>query len=515
MTTTRRQILSAGTLTAVGAAVGAGLAPAPPARAHLDPACPESQAPPLDSQLFRQAVLEGDEERVLRYLERDPGLAYGRDAQGRSPIVLAFVAGHRSIAELLQRRGVTLDLVEAALLEDWTRVEAVGAVAPGLVNAPQPAGGTALHAAARYGQARNLWRLAQLGADLDARASEAAVFGPAGATPARGALERWSSGAAERTEAVRVVFNLLGNGADVNAAWGRGETLLHAAAELEEDPWVPHLLRFLLRKGADEGARNGEGQTALDLSRSRARSGHRSGARSSEAAEGVLSRAAEVPRDCRTSRFAQDGNGAPYRPSAHEGLSQSLCNQFVGLAHFDLDEVRRHLERQPLLAFVRSSLDELAVEAGAHMGRPDMVDLLLDHGAPLSLPTALMSGRLGAARELLQPDPARIRERGAHDFPLIWYPSMADGDVEAAELLLNAGIDLASEGKLGWTALHWAADAGHEELAAFWIEAGVEINARSWDEGLTALDLAVASESTSLAQLLRARGGRSGEAWER
>lgn len=507
MPPTRRQILSAGTLTALGAAVGAGLAPAPPAQAHLDPTCPESPAPPLDSQLFRQAVLEGDEERVLRYLERDPGLAYGRDAQGRSPIVLAFVAGHRSIAELFQQRGVTLDLVEAAMLEDWPRVEEVGAVSPGLVNVPQPVGGTALHAAARWGRGSNLWRLAQLGADLDARSLEAGVFGPAGATPARGALERWSGGAAERTEAVRVIFTLLGNGADPRAASG-GETLLHAVAELEDDPWVPHLLRFLLRKGADPAARNGDGRSALDLARSRAPGG----APGAGEAARVLSKATEVPRDCRTSRFARNGSGAPYRPPAYEGLSQSLANRFVGLAHFDLDEVRRHLERQPLLAFVASSMDEMAVEAGAHMARPDMVNVLLDHGAPLSLPTALMSGRLGSAKELLSEDPARIRERGAHDFPLIWYPSMAGGDVQAAELLVNAGINLASEGKMGWTALHWAANAGHEELAEFWLEAGVDINAASWDEGLTALDLAVARERSSLAQLLRSRGARSGVA---
>jgi ankyrin repeat protein len=462
--------------------------------------------PPLDTQLFREAVLRGDEEVVVRYLERDPGLAYSRDDHGRSPIVLAFVAGHRSIAELLQRRGVSLDLVEAVLLEDWQRVEAVGAVSPGLVNALQPMGGTALHAAARYGEGKNLWRVAQLGADLDARTSDASAFGPVGAPPVRGALERWSGGPAEREEAVRVVFALLGNGADANAALGDGETLLHAIAELEDDPWIPHLVRFVLRKGADENARDGEGRTALARARAVAWS------RGGDSAARVLSNAAAVPRDCRTSRFARDGSGDPYRPPAFEGLSQSLCNRFVGLAHFDLDEVRRLLERQPLLAAVRSSMDEMAVEAGAHMGRPDMVDLLLDHGTPLSLPTALMSGRLGQARELLEEDPARVRERGAHDFPLIWYPSMAQGDLDAAELLVHAGIDLASEGKLGWTALHWAANAGHEELVEFWIEAGVEINARSWDEGLTALDLAVARERASLAQLLRSRGARSGGA---
>lgn len=482
MTTTRRRLLSMGGL----AALAGTAAWAPRAQAHLRTGCHDEGTPRLDSQLFRDAVVAGDSELVAEYLDRDPGLAYSRDEIGRSVIVLAVMAGQPEIAELLRERGVTLDLVEAVLLEDWARMDAIATIAPGRVNELHPVGGTALFAAARYGQARNLWRLSRWGADPDAN-----PLGTEGFTAARAGLER-----PELTAAEQVVVALVGNGADPNAPQRAGDSLLHAAAA-RGDEW---LIRFLLRKGGDASARDAAGRTPLDVARIQ---GHE------EAAE-LLSRPRQVPRDCRSSRFAYDASGGLAQTPEDPILDRVLCNRFVGVSHGDLEQVRALATRQPALLFANSSQDELGVEAGAHMGRRDILSVFLDGGAPMSLPTAITMGRLDRARALLVEDPNRIRERGAHDFPLIWYPAIGGGDLDAAQLLVDFGIDRASEGKLGMTGLHWATLLGHADLAAFWIDHGIDPNAATRDQHETALDIALRADHPKIADLLRSRGGRRG-----
>ena len=66
------------------------------------------------------------------------------------------------------------------------------------------------------------------------------------------------------------------------------------------------------------------------------------------------------------------------------------------------------------------------------MGQPEWSEFLLEHGSPLSLPTALSLGMVGRATQMLDEDPERINERGPHDFAPLWYPGIADGNVELA-----------------------------------------------------------------------------------
>ncbi len=179
----------------------------------------------------------------------------------------------------------------------------------------------------------------------------------------------------------------------------------------------------------------------------------------------------------------------------------------VGVSHGNLDEVRKLAARHPELVGGVSSANEGAVEAGGHMGNREIIAFLLDHGAPLALPTAITMGRLDRARKLLEEDRNRIRERGPHDFFLGWYPSIAGGDVGAAELLVEFGLDLAGEARRGMTALHMSARRGHADLVAYWIEAGADVDARM-RSGETALDLALRHDKGQIADLLRSHGAQ-------
>lgn len=61
-----------------------------------------------------------------------------------------------------------------------------------------------------------------------------------------------------------------------------------------------------------------------------------------------------------------------------------------------------------------------------------------------------------------------------------------DGDYEAVESLLNAGVDVDAKDNDGWTALMWAAGLGRERIVRLLLNAGADVNAKN-KYGSTAL----------------------------
>ena len=69
-------------------------------------------------------------------------------------------------------------------------------------------------------------------------------------------------------------------------------------------------------------------------------------------------------------------------------------------------------------------------------------------------------------------------------------PSLKDvarnGNVDAVQVLLEAGADVQAKGRRGLTALMTASYPGHSDIVQFLLEAGADVQARS-TEGTTAL----------------------------
>jgi ankyrin repeat protein len=140
-----------------------------------------------------------------------------------------------------------------------------------------------------------------------------------------------------------------------------------------------------------------------------------------------------------------------------------------------------------------------------------MVDYLLDKGAPCSLPTAVVRNDLARARALLEEDPDRVRERGPHDFALLWYPVIGHGLLEMAELLFEYGADVEQQHWLGTTALHYAAIGGQVDLGRLLIEKGADVNRSGRKFGgtpATPLQLAEGRKNDAFVRLLRDHGAR-------
>lgn len=138
--------------------------------------------------------------------------------------------------------------------------------------------------------------------------------------------------------------------------------------------------------------------------------------------------------------FAQQPAAVPARPPAFSG---DQVQQFVRVAHGDIDATRTMIEAEPRL--IRVAWDwgggdvETALGGAAHMGRRDIATLLMDRGAPLDLFAAAMLGELAIVKAVLDARPALARVPGPHGIPLLAH-AKAGGAQAAAVLDYIGGV---------------------------------------------------------------------------
>lgn len=101
----------------------------------------------------------------------------------------------------------------------------------------------------------------------------------------------------------------------------------------------------------------------------------------------------------------------------------AAAKEMVAVAHFDLKRVRELVEDQPALA--TASVDwgygdwEEALGAAAHTGRREIAELLLAHGARISIFASAMLGHLDVVKACVAASPGIQRTLGPHGIPLL------------------------------------------------------------------------------------------------
>jgi hypothetical protein len=127
-------------------------------------------------------------------------------------------------------------------------------------------------------------------------------------------------------------------------------------------------------------------------------------------------------------------------------LEAALVQDFVGNAHGNLDRVKELLGQEP--ALINAAWDwgggdwETGLGAASHMGRSDIANYLLEHGARLDLFSAAMLGKLEIVKAALTAYPEAINVAGPHGIPLIAH---AQAGGEPALEVLNYLKSLMSE----------------------------------------------------------------------
>lgn len=110
-------------------------------------------------------------------------------------------------------------------------------------------------------------------------------------------------------------------------------------------------------------------------------------------------------------------------------LNRTLVQDFVIYAHSDLEMTKKLLDREPML--INAYMDwgagdwESGLGGASHMGRHDIVSLLLERGARIDIFAAAMMGQLDAVKSFLTLQPKLIDTRGPHGFTLHFHGQLA------------------------------------------------------------------------------------------
>jgi len=123
-------------------------------------------------------------------------------------------------------------------------------------------------------------------------------------------------------------------------------------------------------------------------------------------------------------------------------ITPALVYEFVSVAHTDLARVQELIKKEPTL--VNATWDwgggdwETSLGAAAHMGRADIANFLLAHGARIDIFAAAMLGKLEIVKAAVADNPGIVNIPGPHGIPLIAH-AQAGGEaaIEVLRLLEN------------------------------------------------------------------------------
>lgn len=110
-------------------------------------------------------------------------------------------------------------------------------------------------------------------------------------------------------------------------------------------------------------------------------------------------------------------------PRTFPAQDPDLAREVVGKSHRDLEGVKRLVENRPALA--KAAWDwgfgdwETALGAASHVGRPDIAEMLIAHGARPDIFTHAMLGNLEAVKQIIAATPGIQRAHGPHSITLM------------------------------------------------------------------------------------------------
>lgn len=191
-----------------------------------------------------EAVKIGDADRVVDLVKTNPGLLNARNASGESAVIAALYRGHRVVVDRLIAAGAELDAFASAATG---RVDELGNAlrSPDAVDSYSYDGWTPLHLAAFFGQLEAARLLLDRGASVSPVSKNSLRNTPLHAACAGG------HGA--------IALLLIERGADVNAGDAGAHTPLHIAAE----NGLAAVVKALVERGADPLAVDAEDKTPL------------------------------------------------------------------------------------------------------------------------------------------------------------------------------------------------------------------------------------------------------------
>ncbi|MBX6360824.1 MAG: ankyrin repeat domain-containing protein [Acidobacterium ailaaui] len=198
-------------------------------------------------------IRQGKTAEIADLVNAQPQVAYSRDAQGISALMLAVYTQQPVVRDFLLAHCGELDVFEAAAVGDCARLQALIARDAMQARAISPDGWTPLHLAAAFSTAEAVTLLVEHGAHI-----HQVSHNPLRNQPLHACVSL--------NQSVATLSALVEAGADVNATQHGGFTpLIQAAAAGKRE-----MAAILLRSGANPAARCDQGKAAIDYARERA-----------------------------------------------------------------------------------------------------------------------------------------------------------------------------------------------------------------------------------------------------
>ena len=172
----------------------------------------------------------------------------------------------------------------------------------------------------------------------------------------------------------------------------------------------------------------------------------------------------------------------------------------------NVDEVRQLVQQNASLKKARDASGASAVLVAAYNMKPDVVDALLELGAPVDIFEASVLGKVDRIQEILKASPTRVSEHAPDGFTPVALAAFF-GQPAAVRALIAAGADVnaAAKNPLKVAALHAAVAGGKLEIVQSVLEAGADPNAPQ-QAGFRPIHEAGAKANRALAELLFAHG---------
>jgi hypothetical protein len=148
-----------------------------------------------------------------------------------------------------------------------------------------------------------------------------------------------------------------------------------------------------------------------------------------------VSAADEKPKGPVEAPFERDYAAPSFKPSWKKPqINRLLVQDFVIYAHSDLEMTKKLLEKEPGL--INGFMDwgngdwESGLGGASHMGRKDIVELLLEKGARIDIFCSAMMGQLDAVKAFLTLQPKLIDAKGPHGFTLHFHAQVGGKESE-------------------------------------------------------------------------------------
>ena len=170
------------------------------------------------------------------------------------------------------------------------------------------------------------------------------------------------------------------------------------------------------------------------------------------------------------------------------------------------DEVRQLVQQNPSLKQARDASGASAILVAAYNMKPDVVNALLELGAPVDIFEASVLGKVDRINEILKSSPARVSEHAPDGFTPVALAAFF-GQPAAVRALIAAGADVkaAAKNALKVQALHAAVAGRNLEIVKAVLDAGADPNAQQ-QAGFRPIHEAGTNANRALAELLLKHG---------